>query len=136
MLGLGGTPDPRRPPLQGLDETIIEASDDKLTHNTPAMLSANDSSADIRRKRLHRLCRAMDEQLLGRGGVCRCRRSLRRSGAASGAARPLGDARGFAGPATQVIQLGAAHVAAAHHRDLGDQRRIQREHALHALRRS
>ena len=35
--------------------------------------------------------------------------------------------------ATQIIQLGTAHVAAAHHGDLGDQRRVEREHALHAL---
>ena len=35
--------------------------------------------------------------------------------------------------AAQIIQLGAAHVAAAHHGDLGDQRRVEREHALHAL---
>src|SRR5690349_24377167 len=45
----------------------------------------------------------------------------------------FGDAGGLAAAATQVIQLGAAHVAAADHRDLGDRRGIQREDALHAL---
>ena len=36
-------------------------------------------------------------------------------------------------PATQIIQLGAPHVAAADHGDLGDHRRVEREHALHAF---
>src|SRR5271166_904139 len=48
-------------------------------------------------------------------------------------ARPLRDAGGFARAAAQIIQLGAAHVAATHHGDLGDQWRVEREHALHAL---
>jgi hypothetical protein len=39
-------------------------------------------------------------------------------------ARALGDACPFAGAAAQVIQLGPPHVAAAHHGDLGDQRRV------------
>ena len=36
-------------------------------------------------------------------------------------------------PAAQIIQLRPPHVAAAHHGDLGDDRRIERKHALHAL---
>jgi len=34
VLGLGGPPGPSSPLLQGLDETVIQAPDDKLTHNT------------------------------------------------------------------------------------------------------
>jgi len=33
----------------------------------------------------------------------------------------------------QVVQLGAADLAAAHHGDVGDVRRVEREHALDAL---
>src|SRR6516162_9471589 len=46
---------------------------------------------------------------------------------------PLGDARRLAAAAAQVIELGAAHLAAAHDSDGIDHRRIQRENALHAL---
>src|ERR1700733_270503 len=46
---------------------------------------------------------------------------------------PLEDAGGFAAPAAQVVQLGAAHLAATHHRDRVDHRRIEWKHALHAL---
>src|SRR3954471_18298761 len=45
----------------------------------------------------------------------------------------LGDARRLAPAATQVIQLGTAHRAAAHHLDAGDARAVEREHALDAL---
>src|SRR5437868_4413673 len=45
----------------------------------------------------------------------------------------LGDAGGFTGAAAQVIKLGAADVAAAHHLDMVDDRRIEREDALDAL---
>src|SRR5581483_268332 len=38
--------------------------------------------------------------------------------------------RGFAGQLTQVIQLGAAHVAFALHFDLGDARAVERKYAL------
>ena len=47
--------------------------------------------------------------------------------------RRLGDARRLAAPAAEVIELGAAHLAAAHHLDLLHHRRIDREHALHAF---
>src|SRR5262249_34890128 len=40
------------------------------------------------------------------------------------------DAGGFAAPAAQVIELGAAHLAAAHDLDRVDHRRIERKHAL------
>src|SRR5690242_12476322 len=45
----------------------------------------------------------------------------------------LGNTGGLAAAAAQVIQLGAADVAAADHRDLSDRRGIQWEDALHAL---
>src|SRR6185503_17868733 len=47
--------------------------------------------------------------------------------------RALEDARRLAAAAAQVIELGAAHLAAAQHLDLGDVGRVDREHALHAL---
>ena len=43
------------------------------------------------------------------------------------------DARLLAAQAAQVIELGAAHLAAAHHLDRVDHRRIEREHALDAF---
>src|SRR5271170_6485486 len=46
---------------------------------------------------------------------------------------PLGDARRLAAAAAQIIELGAANLAAAHHLDRVDHRRIQRKHALDAL---
>src|SRR5207245_9112833 len=45
----------------------------------------------------------------------------------------LGDARLLAAQTAQVIELGAAHLAAAHDLDRVDHRRIEREHALDAL---
>src|SRR4051794_3061688 len=45
----------------------------------------------------------------------------------------LADPRRLAGAATQVIELGAAHVAAALHLDRRDHRRIGLERALHAF---
>src|SRR5207248_902310 len=45
----------------------------------------------------------------------------------------LADARGFAAPAAQIVELGAAHLAAAHNLDRVDHRRIERKDALHAL---
>src|SRR5215467_927387 len=45
----------------------------------------------------------------------------------------LEDAGRLAAPSAQVIELGAAHLAAAHDLDRVDHRRIDREHALHAL---
>src|SRR5215467_12101034 len=45
----------------------------------------------------------------------------------------LDDARRLAAASAQVIELGAAHLAAAHHLDRVDHRRIEREHALDAL---
>src|SRR5262249_48080649 len=45
----------------------------------------------------------------------------------------LDDAGALAAQAAQVIELGPAHFAAAHHLDRVDHRRIQREHALDAL---
>src|SRR5262249_8390812 len=56
-----------------------------------------------------------------------------RLGAANLALLLLDDAGGFAAPAAQVIELGAAHFAAAHDLDRVDHRRIEREHALDAL---
>ena len=47
--------------------------------------------------------------------------------------RALGDARRLAAQAAQVIELGAAHLAAAHQLDRVDHRRVEREHALDAL---
>src|SRR5204862_7896681 len=45
----------------------------------------------------------------------------------------LADTRRLAGASAQVIELGAAHLALAHHGHRVDQRRIDREDALHAL---
>src|SRR3954454_3242764 len=45
----------------------------------------------------------------------------------------LGDARGLAAQTAQVIELGAAHLAAAYDLDRVDHRRIERKDALHAL---
>src|SRR5262245_48995472 len=45
----------------------------------------------------------------------------------------LGDARRLAAAAAQVIELGTAHLAAAHDLDRIDHRRIERKHALHTL---
>ena len=45
----------------------------------------------------------------------------------------LGDAGRLAAAIAQVIELGAPHLAAAHHLDRVDVRRIDREHALDAL---
>ena len=47
--------------------------------------------------------------------------------------RALEDARRLAAPAAQVIELGAAHLAAADDLDLGDVGRMHGEHALHTL---
>ena len=49
------------------------------------------------------------------------------------AVRALGDTRRLAAPIAQVIELGAAHLAATHDLDGVDVRRIDREDALHAL---
>ena len=53
--------------------------------------------------------------------------------AAGAHARVLGDAGRLAATIAQVIELGAAHLAAAHDLDRLDQRRIDREDALDAL---
>ena len=58
--------------------------------------------------------------------------------AATSVARPpwsllLGDAGRLAAQAAQVIELGAADLAAAHDLDRVDHRRVEREHALDAL---
>src|SRR5262249_36969410 len=45
----------------------------------------------------------------------------------------LGDARLLAGAAAEIIELGAANGAFAHHLDRDDARRIEREDALDAL---
>ena len=45
----------------------------------------------------------------------------------------LGNTGGLAAAATQIIELGAAHAAVAHHLDGLDQRRMDREDALDAL---
>src|SRR5688500_16112725 len=42
------------------------------------------------------------------------------------------DARGLAGEVAEVVQLGAAHAAAAHHLDSTDHRAVHREDALDA----
>jgi hypothetical protein len=49
--------------------------------------------------------------------------------------RALEDARRLAAAAAQIIELGAAHLAAAQHLDLGDVGRVDREHALRRPRR-
>src|SRR5690606_5703622 len=51
----------------------------------------------------------------------------------AGAAAALGDAGRLAAAFAQVIELGAADLAPAHHFDAVDGRREQREHALHAF---
>src|SRR5262245_10604340 len=45
----------------------------------------------------------------------------------------LGDAARLAAQVAQVIELGAAHHALAHHLDFPDARAVEREHALDAL---
>src|SRR5262245_48752230 len=45
----------------------------------------------------------------------------------------LDDAGALAAQAAQIIELGATHLAAAHDLDRVDHRRIEREHAFHAL---
>src|SRR6059058_1351892 len=50
-----------------------------------------------------------------------------------GAVRSLDDAGRLAAQVAEIIQLGAAHLAAAHHLDRVDHRRHHREHAFHAL---
>src|SRR4051794_29218239 len=66
-------------------------------------------------------------------------RSLLRRGLCLGfavAVRPvlaLGDAGALAAQAAQVIELGATDLAAAHHLDRVDHRRIEREYALDAF---
>src|SRR5262249_49479840 len=50
-----------------------------------------------------------------------------------GAVLLLDDAGRLAAQIAQVIELGAAHLAAAHHLDRVDHRRQHGEHALHAL---
>src|SRR5579863_2581296 len=54
-------------------------------------------------------------------------------GGLGGVVLPLENAGRFAAPATQVIELGAAHLAAAHHLDGIDHRRIEWKDALDAL---
>src|SRR5688572_29104988 len=55
-------------------------------------------------------------------------RALGRAGVSA-----LGDTRRFAAAAAEIIELGAAHRAAAHDLDRIDDRRIEREDALDAL---
>src|SRR5215204_2529558 len=62
--------------------------------------------------------------LLGRVGDVR---------ALAAVVRALGDTRRFAAQIAEVIELGAAHLAAAHELDRVDHRRQQREHPLDAL---
>src|SRR6185437_10445107 len=50
-----------------------------------------------------------------------------------GAIGALTDAGGFAGAAAQIIELGAADLALAHHHHRIHQRRIDREDAFHAF---
>src|SRR6185295_19436817 len=68
----------------------------------------------------------------------RCSRLLglagRRSfGLAAANGPALGDTRRLSGAAAQIIELGPAHVAAADHLDMVDDRRIEREDALDAF---
>src|ERR1700716_3986836 len=58
---------------------------------------------------------------------------LRRLRGRLGVVLLLGDARLLAAQSAQVIELGAAHLAAAHDLDRIDHRRIERKHALDAL---
>src|SRR3546814_18591401 len=60
-------------------------------------------------------------------------RSIRGLRALGGDVALLGDAGGLAGAAAQVIHLGTAHVAAAHHGDRLDARAVQREDTLDAF---
>src|ERR1700736_5533821 len=71
-----------------------------------------------------------------RGATPRFSSNSMRRGLLADGRRPLGlldDAGRLAAQAAQVIELGAAHLAAAHHLDRIDHRRIEREHALDAL---
>src|SRR5688572_7809850 len=67
----------------------------------------------------------------GRGGLVFLER--RQDLAVFRGAQLLADARLLAGQATQVVQLGAAHVALALDLDRGDRGRIGLERTLHAL---
>src|SRR5216684_2398964 len=60
----------------------------------------------------------------GRRFRCRLRRRI---------AGALGDPRGLAGQAAEVIELGAPHLAAAHDLDRREARRVEREDALDTL---
>src|SRR5215470_6383254 len=60
-------------------------------------------------------------------------RALRAGGFAAFTRLALDDARRLAAAAAQIIELGAADLAAAHDLDRVDHRRIEREHALDAL---
>src|SRR4029077_10529216 len=71
------------------------------------------------------------KRLRGGGGLFR-RLHLGSPGLAA-ALLLLGDARLLAAQAAQVIQLGAAHLAAAHELDRVDHRRVEREYALDAF---
>src|SRR5437764_5496958 len=70
------------------------------------------------------------KRLAGCRALLRC---LRLRDLAGAAVLLLGNARLLAAQAAQVIELGAAHLAAAHDLDRVDHRRIQWEHALDAL---
>src|SRR5665213_2794030 len=89
---------------------------------------------------VRRGCAALCRRRLGRfdrqlGGRCRRSRGRHRVEAALVEMLPLAlvDAGRLAGQAAQEIELGTAHGAAAHHLDLGDARRIEREDALDTL---
>src|SRR5437764_12200970 len=70
------------------------------------------------------------KRLAGCRALLRC---LRLRDLAGAAVLLLGDARLLAAQAAQVIELGAAHLAAAHDLDRVDHRRIERKHTLDAL---
>src|SRR5437764_389992 len=57
----------------------------------------------------------------------------RHVGALSAVMRAFGDTGLLAAQTAQIIELGAAHLAAAHQLDRVDHRRVQRKHALDAL---
>ncbi len=116
-----------RPPSDSVSSTLAMSSSEKLAIcsnlMTPMPLSRPASSG----------VEALDlGQVIGL--------ALRLLEALEGGVEPLGarvgaleDAGRFAAAAAQIIKLGAAHLAAAQHLDLGDVGRVDGKHALHAL---
>ena len=118
---------------------------DELVHAVPPNEKRRRSAADLQRirSRVGGGFRSAPSQRPRRGRLPSRPRACARSAAeqvahvlvqALGAhVRRLGDAGRLAAQAAEVIELGAAHLAAAHDLDLLHHRRIDREDALDAL---